>query len=370
MEGYYSECRIGTKVLTDAAGVFVDVFESIYGMSNIEIRIGMPELSILEKLVDAFENTDEDISVRWCVFFDGEDDPLWSDWRIVDVVDCAAEMKNSGNVLVLYCHDKLYSMKQQCPMATFKDMSLKDVLNEIAEKYNLDLDTDVAGNKENFYQCEDNDYTFISKVIIPSARQKLFEAGQQNSGSCDFLFYINKGNTLVVKRRTVDKSEEVKFSVNKVDGQIPVADYTYSINNSKRMYTTVGKGVDFTDGSFFYREFNSMDLDLKYDEFGKGVSEFEKGPNSFYSYGAPTMSRNVNHDLALQGVMGKPSMASRYRLAIPSVFQPMMDVGIKAVFDANQSFMDGEYMVYAHRTKCSLNEAYTITYLERASKDG
>jgi len=362
MHGLVVEAKIGKETYDQRAETSIEVFESLYGNSKYDIMMAFPNISDVDGLAEKIAEGEDQLEVRWAVYRPDKDE-VWSEWRTVDIIDFHVNQEVFGFNVRIKATDRLYGFKNKRPGRTWKEVTVDTVLGDIAKDYDLELDTDATSDTMNFLQCDESDYDFIQNVVIPIARENLGD-----NTTCDFMFYVDKGLTLIVKTRQPSKAGPIKFSKDPTAG-IPVNSVAMAVHNSPGQYFTIGKTVNFIKQPFFFRHLESPDLGLKYDSFGLAPN-FKKGPGKIDSIVMNAIKKNVDVEKIVRGRMTKPELYKRFRMAIWTMVLPKLEVGMEGEVDYLGMYCAGKYLIYAFYTRVSKAGAYTITYLERAGHKG
>lgn len=362
MLSYGAEYTLGSSKYDSKNGVSLELFESIYGESRYAITLNHSDKIEANKIIESIENKPS--SVRWGVF--DSEKIEWSEPRKVEIRGLNIQFNNAGIYITVDATDKLYFMRHQGQGKTWKKKTVKQVLEELAKDYELTIaeGCDANSKPQDFLECHDSDYDFIRYVLLPRAREYLISQG---NSVCDFMFYTDKGTELVVKTRQPSKKKPLEFSYEVKDGTIWIGDFISSVEVGRDQFHVQGVGVDYVTNPFLPRSFNTKELNLKYDTINGGKSKFNKGPGIYQSLVLEPIKRDVKIDDLVKGRMIKPQLQQHFRVAIPQLPSPGIEVGMPAKITFSGSYTAGDYIIYAIYAKIKFDEAYMITYLERTS---
>lgn len=291
--------------------------------------------------------------------------PVESKWKVLTIRGIRCRFIGGIVEVQIVATDSMFRLKNRTPQNVYKDKTVAEVVQQIAEEQALDSDIDeFASGKYTLYQCGMNDYDFIRNVVIPRV------------GQDPVLFYMEDGATLKFKtRKRLDAAMRFSLDAKGNATSVPLNAYTSVVTIGVSNFGVKAVAFDPLKSQTepFLKEFLATDA-----TYGKKDPFVKTAPTPISIEGFPSRIQNV-----VIGVLGleiDSELKSRvdwdpgipmYRTAIHSYLLPAAKIGTSAYVDAKTvdgkaSFATGDHLVYAvyHRLFPGGNIT-TTTFLER-----
>lgn len=159
-------------------GLACTVYQSIYGKNVYELRFFDSNVSrwnyfATQPLLEC--------KMRVGVIQDGNKED-WGNWNVFKVRELKIHAGTSTVDVRIFGEDAFFDLKQNHPQRFFIKKSISEMIEEIAEDYELETDLVSTTGKYTLLQGWDSDYDFIKNELLPRGR----EVSEYDS----FFFYI------------------------------------------------------------------------------------------------------------------------------------------------------------------------------------
>jgi len=358
--------------------ISLELTESVYGSSTYILSLFMDDIESLNKLI---ERLDEDNSIELQWFEITDKDVYESEIRKVDVVDCSFNFLLSGYRLEMFCTDKTYWMRNKARDTVYYEKTLEEILKEIAKEYEIEVETTIDKNKRwTLAQAENTDYDFIRGVLLPRASQCIFENNEEKKIPSTFLFYVDKGEKLIVTPRGEIKkgAKTLTFTRDaKKEDDVFLDNHSVKYSISPSSFYNVGTGIDYITQpptQLSFEEGNEDGIQIKYDGFAKEPVYFNKGPRKIQPIVLDNIRKDTKVDKVIQGRMSKPMLYSKYQMTVVSYTNVKVSPGVLANVIPpldNELFYKGKWFIHSFKTKIDSGRksSFTVYYLERSSNE-
>jgi hypothetical protein len=333
--------------LSNTPSISLEVLESIYGESLYKLKI--EDLN-----PDRWNSVAQDAGASWFRLRWGHssaDNQIWSEWRTIRMRNMVFRSLAQSFIVELLFSDASFLLKHRCPQNIYNAKTIPEIVQQIAEEHGILYTIDEFLEKKfTLYQCGMNDYDFIKTVLIP------------RSGEYPVLFYVDKGNRLIVEFRNKHQLDKITFSIQGegTDVSVPLAGFIGSVMIGDSNFGKLAVTFDALKKQTFpfYTEFKADDnADLPEDPFTSIK------PPVLAIGNKPAIIQNVV--IENPNDIDQEMMKSRvdwkcsnpvYRVALPTYLLPKAELALTVNLEGNlvsgkETFCGGDYLLYSLYTK-------------------
>jgi hypothetical protein len=353
----------GEIIIDNVLGLNAEIFESIYGSSVYRLFFSTNRVDVWNSIIR--DQGKSQLAVKISGVPDSGES-LVSELKTIRIKQFVCKIIGDVAEIELVGHDEMFYLQHSCRRASYKQMTVKEIVTQIAKAAKLVNPKPEIGDfstaKFTLYQCGMSDYDFIKDVLIPRASKD------------PVLFYMKNGNTLVFKKRESKKDKNSLEFAYRAEGNknsigLDSFTTTFSIDTSNFLID----GVTFDRGKSqilpYFQEYTSDKLPK--DPLVSG-SVLLNPPvyGKITNFVTDISEKNIQEVLAMRTRPQFPF--TMQRIAIPCYLLPQCEPGIVASIvtdkvDGKKLSFSGDYLVYAvyHRIFTGGGDQGTIVFLER-----
>lgn len=356
--------------------VSFQAFECIYRPSWYRFETTVDPSDFVKWNKEAAGNGKELLVARWVCTEAGK--TFESDPKVLRLRDIEISPRSGGVWAVIVASDRRIDLRT-CGQRVFKNMTLNEMVEEIADAHQLVADTDKAKTKYTLRQCRESDWDFLNKVILP------------RSGPEPWMLYLRDGDTLVFKKRTkktagqgVNPVFQFGAGVDHDAGEeqsaiVDVRGYRsrFSLDTSSYPTTMVAFDSEKRPGAPYSQTYVAGDETHPYDPFAeKKPGLLDKTPSEIRSI-IVDEGLSVTEELRARSTWKAPF--TKMRLVVPCSPMPKLRIGQVASFQGSslshkkdKLFVQGNYLIYGlfHEVDQAKKICGTTVFMERRGLAG